>query len=58
MRRTLAALPGVTAIAFRELSYPGKQGLNLTSLRFPVILQQRREARLSRDSSVGYLFVP
>src|SRR5712691_11020704 len=26
MRRTLAALPGVTAIAFRELSYPLRRG--------------------------------
>src|SRR5213080_4129949 len=43
MRRTVPALPGVTAIAFRELYYPGEQVLDLTPLRFPAALQKRWE---------------
>ena len=55
MRRTLPTLPGVTAIAFRELSYPGEQVV-LTPLRFLITFQQSRETRLPKDSSAEYLF--
>ena len=34
MRRTLPALPGVTAIAFRELSYPQEQALDSVKIHF------------------------
>ena len=35
MRRTLPALLGVTAIAFRELSYPNQQALGRDSVTIP-----------------------
>ena len=35
MRRTLSALPGVTAIAFRKLSYPNQQVLGQDSVTIP-----------------------
>jgi len=35
MRWTLPALPGVTAIAFRELSYPNQQGWGRDSVTIP-----------------------